>query len=280
MKLVLVLLIATIVFLSGCINIPNFSKDVNYNYDENYFQEDFQDHNSDNNFSYTNEGKDFNTFILDENSERDLNFDSEPKDKMQEESCVENPIFTKHITDVSKIENIVLPPVISAGNLKTHSYIETNKKKVPIYAPVDMELITGSFYVGGPYRLDFQVGCNVTLRLAHITEPLQDIIVLFPSSPTQDSKDQEIKQKIKFKAGDLIGYTTGTSQAGNWDFGVYDITKSNKYALDKAWNNSWVYTSAVCPYDYFAKELKQEYSKKYNLDKHASLKYDGEPFCK
>ncbi|OGH93592.1 MAG: hypothetical protein A2538_05195 [Candidatus Magasanikbacteria bacterium RIFOXYD2_FULL_41_14] len=193
-----------------------------------------------------------------------------------------NPIFTHHITDIAKINNIVIPPNFVGTDLKTHSYIETDHARVPIYAPVDMILTGGAYYKSGPYRLDFQISCEITLRLAHITEPIIKITDVFPSTPAlaSDSRDQPTKNQIKFKAGDLIGYTTGTNVAGNWDFGVYNSATKNKYTDNTNFNSSWVYTTAVCPYDYFTSELKSAYTNKYNIRSNDGAKPDGESFCK
>ncbi|OGH87786.1 MAG: hypothetical protein A3J93_05115 [Candidatus Magasanikbacteria bacterium RIFOXYC2_FULL_42_28] len=202
--------------------------------------------------------------------------------KITGNSCANNPnpIFTHHLTDTSKIINIVIPPNFVGTELKTHSYIETDHTKVPLYAPTDMTLVTGAYYVQGPYRLDFQVSCEVTLRLMHITDPIQTIKDVFLSEPASDSRDQQIKNKVDFKAGDLIGYTTGTNVAGNWDFGLYNSATKNKYADDSKLNWSTIHTTAVCPYDYFAPELKTVYTSRYNLRVNDGAKPDGESFCK
>ncbi len=201
-----------------------------------------------------------------------------------EETCKSNPdpVFTYHITDTTKINSIVIPPNFIGGDLKTHSYIETDFARVPIYAPIDMTLDRGSFYTHGPYRLDFEVSCEVMLRFMHITEPIESIRNVFPDEPAPagDSKDQPLKNEIDFKAGDLIGYTTGTYLAGNWDFGVYNSTKENKYAKDEKFKWSTIYTTATCPYDYFSPELKAEYEKNYNQRINNGAKPDGESFCK
>lgn len=200
-------------------------------------------------------------------------------------SCKSNvkPVFTHHITDVKKVNYVVPPPTIGAGpSLKTHGYMGTDHARVPVYAPIDMVLNTGAYFEGGPFWLGFEVSCEVTLRFGHITEPIQTIRDIFPSTPAapNDSRDQQIKNKISFKAGDLIGYTTGTSQAGNWDMGIYNSATSNKYKGDPTWGNSWVYTTAVCPFDYFLPELKAVYYSKFDSQAMPGNPRDGESFCK
>ncbi|MBI2610510.1 hypothetical protein HYW60_01065 [Candidatus Kaiserbacteria bacterium] len=200
-----------------------------------------------------------------------------------EPMCESNssPVFTNHITDMSKVNYIVPPPTMGAGpSLKPHSYIGTDHARVPVYAPIDMTLITGAHTFDGPYGFIFKVNCEVQLRFGHITEPIQEIKDVFPSTPAQDSRDQKIDHEIFFKAGDVIAYTTGTEMAGNWDFGVYNSATSNRYANDPEWNISATYTTAVCPFDYFEASLRQAYVSKFNSAILGGNPPHGESFCK
>jgi len=199
----------------------------------------------------------------------------------QKPTCVSDPspIFTHHITDMSKVNYIGPPPTMGAGpSLKTHSYIGTDHARVPIYAPTALTLESGSYYIGGPYMMEFRASCEVRVRFGHITEPAEAIKQLLPSEPKQDSRTQELAP-VTFAAGELIGYTTGTDAAGNWDFGVYNSTVSNRYADDPNWNNSTTYTTAVCPFDYFTESLRSVYVLKFNSAMLAGNPPHGEPFC-
>lgn len=200
--------------------------------------------------------------------------------------CVSNrnPIFTHHITDISKIDYVVPPPTMGSGpGLKTHSYIGTNNARAPVYAPTDMVLETGAYYDIGPYWLGFRISCEMKLRFIHITDPIDEIKDVFPSEiqkgtvdqPQRASIDQEIKKEISFKAGDLIGYTN----TGNWDFGVYDLASKNRYTGDPDWGDSWVYTAAVCPFDYFPEEMRKVYTTKFNTTILEGNPPHGESFC-
>lgn len=200
----------------------------------------------------------------------------------QKPKCVSNisPIFTEHITDMSKVKYIVPPPTMGAGpSLKPHGYIGTEGKKVPIYAPVNMKVKSGSHYIGGPYSLNFEVSCEVTVHFGHVTDPIDSFKNLLPTEPKTDSRTQELSG-VSFLAGDLIAYTTGTSQAGNWDFGVYNSATSNRYASDPDWNNSSSYTTAVCPFEYFTSNLKEAYISKFNFTFMSGNPPHGESFCK
>lgn len=202
--------------------------------------------------------------------------------------CVKNsnPVFSHKIVDPNNILNILPPPNIAktGGALKTHSYIDTDALGVPIYAPVDMEFFNGAHYVGGPYTLDFRVSCEVKIRLAHI-DPVQKIKDTLPKEPAlpDNSSDQIVKQPIVFKAGEVVAYVyrdVGVLNTG-LDFGVYHSERPNKYAKssDPAMTKSVIYTTAVCPYDFFAPELKAAYRSKYNLVIHGGMTKDGASFC-
>ena len=194
--------------------------------------------------------------------------------------CVSNPnpVFTHHITDPNIFQYVIPPPTMGGNgqSLKTHSYIVTNFAEAPVYAPVDMVLDTGAHYTVGPYWLGFTVSCEVKLRFAHITDPIQAIKDVFPAVPQEGSHNMPVKQKIAFKAGDLIGYTI----KGNWDFGVYNSTKINRYAVDPVWGISTVYTTAVCPFDYYSAQMKAVYTSKFDTKILEGNPPHGESFCK
>lgn len=177
-----------------------------------------------------------------------------------------NPDFTAHITDTSKIA-IVIPPATFAGTaLKTHSFLDTQLNRVPVYAPTTAKLTSGAYYQegnpGGEYILTFEVSCEVDFRVDHITEPIQSIRDAFPGTPKSNTQGDTPSATITLAAGDLIGYTTGTLN-GIWDFGVYNSSTSNAYASNASWNTSDVYTTAVCPYDYFSSSMRAIYSAKF-----------------
>lgn len=191
-----------------------------------------------------------------------------------------NPVFTNDITDISKVNYIGPPPTMGAGpSLKTHSYIGTDHVRVPVYAPATMTLESGSHYVGGPYMMEFRVSCEVKVRFGHITEPIEAIKKLLPTEPKTDSRTEELSPVV-FPAGEIVGYTTGTDLAGNWDFGVYNSIVRNRYADDLNWNNSTTYTTAVCPFDYFTASLRSTYFSKFNSAALGGNPPHGEPFCK
>ena len=194
-----------------------------------------------------------------------------------------NPSFTAHVTDLSKVTSIAIPPRIIGGDLKAHSYINSEHQRVPVYAPAAMKMIGGVHLSHGDdpsdYGMDWQISCEVKIRIGHITEPVQAIKDLL-GAPVADSRNGKFfnPPTLSVAAGELIGYTTGTAAAGNWDFGVYNSSTSNRYASDPDWNWSTIYTTAVCPYNYYSSGFKSSYTSKYIQDFGVST-LDGPFFC-
>lgn len=201
-------------------------------------------------------------------------------------TCVSNvaPVFTNYLIDPTSVNNILPPPNRPKSDvsvLKTHSYINTPAIEAPIYAPVDMELISGAHYVGGPYMVDFRVSCEVKVRLAHITKVVQKIVDVLPKDAVVSSHDVYVNPPISFKAGELIGYSGGPpyTLAIGFDFGVYNSATPNRFASQPEKYQSTIYTTAVCPFDYFTPVIRDEYRKKYYLLEHGGMQFDLPHFC-
>ena len=173
-------------------------------------------------------------------------------------SCISNanPVFTADVTDNNKIKAITPP-----RNEKTHSHIWIKDgQKVPVYSPVDAKLAAGAKYTEGGslnYLLFFDVSCEVEIKFDHVTEPAELIANMFPEPPKAGDTRTDYLPKTQFKAGDLIGYTTGTPGAKNWDFGVYNKAKLNHLNGKEGYEE--IDMRANCPYDYFITDKKDFY---------------------
>jgi len=109
------------------------------------------------------------------------------------------------------------------------------------------------------YMLFFESkeNCNYSIKFDHIDEPIDVIKEQFPASPTvADSRGLEPYNKIVLKAGDLIGHTKGTEQAGNWDFGLYNTQEEG--ILKTQYNSYGMHGYAVCWADFFVPEAKEK----------------------
>lgn len=155
-------------------------------------------------------------------------------------------------------------------------WIDTNKTdRVPIYAPVDSDLIRGVYKISRSvatidYDLHFQVSCEVCFFINHISDPVDKIKKLFPSAPaninasgssTTSDNFTQISPPIHFKAGELIGYTTGTAQAHNFDFAVFNLHHTN-ILIGHDGSNDSRFKNFICPFDLFPEDLKSNYYKK------------------
>lgn len=198
-----------------------------------------------------------------------------------EGGCVydQSPEFTADITHLSQIADIVPPPSLSGTILKTHSFINTELNTVPVYAPMDAELLTGAYYLesnpDGEYVLRFQATCEIQFMFDHITDPKDKIRAVFADEPKDDTTDEYPTSPVSLQAGELIGYTTGT-QYGIWDFGVYNSEIQNGLVDDDQAGERD--KTAVCPYDFYSADQRSAY---YNLFSRSSERnYPGvEDFC-
>jgi hypothetical protein len=206
------------------------------------------------------------------------------KDPVFNTACTNNPhpTFTADLTDPSYISFIqpmglggILPRFRTFLNINA----ATAPAKIPIYAPVDSTFVQGVYKsIKGTtdYDLHFVASCQVWYLVNHVSDPIASIRQALPSTPQTDTRisaDQLVAHPITFKAGELIGYTTGTNGARNFDFGVYDNNHTNQFANLTRYKDAEgaysKYLTAVCPYDYFTPAKKTVYYSKFgenNLD--------------
>ncbi len=189
-------------------------------------------------------------------------------------TCTQNsaPVFVNDFTDLDMIENI-LPPSSSGTEVNTEATLLIDGgANVPVYAPTDITLKTGNFYLENNqlfYKMNFEVSCEVTISFDYIRFPVDKIRNVFPRNPSQQKEAKaDSVAEVNIKAGELIGYTTGDTD-GNWSVGLWNSDRPNHlselYESDK-------FTKAGCVFDYFGESVRDAY---YN-------KFLGEPgeFCK
>lgn len=185
------------------------------------------------------------------------------KPNSHKESCITNvqPIFSHHITDIDLVDSIV-PPFFWVGDsdLK-HTALMNTRGRVPLYLPSDATLFQGSHYVSegeDHYLLDFQASCEIIVSFDHVTEPIDEIVALLPHEAQSDSRT-EFVEPLEMHAGDLIGYTTGTINAKNWNFAVFNSVRSNHLVDHSDYSEYEKYTTAVCPFEYYPDVMRDEY---------------------
>jgi hypothetical protein len=174
-----------------------------------------------------------------------------------------HPVFTANLTDPNDIR-LIQP--LGLGEVeprfRTFLWIDTAvaPAKIPIYAPIAGNFVNGVYKdVKGlvDYDLHFVVSCQIWFTINHVSNPIAAIRQDLPSTPqvgTTQTDGVPVKHILHFKAGQLIGYTTGTTLAHDFDFGVFDTTHVNKFSnltRFKVNGANTKYLTAVCPYDFF-----------------------------
>src|SRR3989344_1050268 len=181
------------------------------------------------------------------------------------QNCIKaNPTLIADITDFSKIQKITAPGTDSSEGPKGHSFVWTGGQRVPVYAPVDMVLDSGSYVkdnadAPAQYILWFLVKgyCDFQVKFDHIDEPIESIRQNFSSIPKiADSRGIYVANKVEFKAGQLLGYTKGNTSSGNWDFGLYDMSKEGLLAK---YGPQGSHRTAVCWVDFYSPAKKELY---------------------
>lgn len=175
--------------------------------------------------------------------------------------------FTASLTDPNDI-SVVTPGLGDAR----FTYLQISPKglSVPVYAPADGTLITISYKhrtdltaaeAIPDYDLSFMVSCDTVYRINHITDPIQAIAALRPQDqplvtggpnnvPLTAAQIKPKNYNYIVKAGQLIGTTTGTAGASNWDFGLFINQK------------------ATCPYTHFIEPIQSQWMAKLGDNTH------------
>lgn len=182
-------------------------------------------------------------------------------------SCTSNPNvqFTNDFTEVDKIKSVE-PTIITPGNSRHRAWLNISFGKVAVYAPVDSELVSGVYKNARgaiDYDLHFQVSCEIWYLINHVTEPVDKIKNAFPKTPQTDTRtNAPLKEPIRVRAGELLGYTTGTPLAHNFDFGVFDLNHLNEGLPADEGSKYGKEANFICPFDVLPKDLNEKYYSK------------------
>ena len=140
-------------------------------------------------------------------------------------------------SDISRITNG------NEGNDPRFAYVWVKEPytKIPLYAPADgvltaiRHLTATKFFPSDDFQLVFNLSttCSDYWRFNHVTDPRADIRAAYSygdkcsscfddnGNPTARYEEYEKPgTAIKVKAGELIGYTSGTPSAHNFDFAI------------------------------------------------------------
>ena len=200
-----------------------------------------------------------------------------PSEENNIQNCV-NPVFTEYFVEPKYVQKVGQVGVVHGSGLYIveRSYVsiknEFHGQKIPVYAPVEMTIRSGSHYHNPAlqintalpdYALWFDAGCGVEVNLAHLKEVVEPIAVQL-GEVKNDSRSSQLRP-IHFQAGDLIGYFIyNEGDVAGFDFIVRDKKVINQFINQERYsgNRAGNLINGVCPYDYYEPEKKQEY---YNL---------------
>lgn len=178
---------------------------------------------------------------------------------------LEPVVFTHHITDLSKIREVVLPGSVSDDTFAEHSYLHLKDEvdKVPVYAPIDSELTEIGFSGQSIYFLVFRINDEITYYIDGISEENDIIKAANPfSQPNEGSQTESPLSPVFVKGGELLGYMSRDAGVRVWDFGVFNKSNRNMVANPERHedqNGPYRYLTGVCPYDFYPEDMKKEY---------------------
>lgn len=190
--------------------------------------------------------------------ENDKNCESNPK-----------PVFTAEFTDFNNLQQTAPIGAVMAGS-PGRAYVMVkgeapNRPMTPLYAPADATIQSLVYArrdptnpnAPGEYRLEFRISCEVTFNFDHMDDVVDKIKAYAPATPSDRSNDL-VSVSIPVTAGELVGYSDGTPQAGSFDLFLLNSTKTVPHINPNRWKWDQVVT-ADCPYDYYTDEIKAKY---------------------
>lgn len=141
----------------------------------------------------------------------------------------------------------------SAGGLKDSNGQHYASKRVPIYAPADIEISGVITTTTNPYT-EYSVGAHVCGRLwitfNHVDDLIPEVLNVFKNQTNTNQLSG-----VKIKAGTKIAMSSGRS--AGFDFRAMDTSQPMENRLNpKAWSAGW--TTAVCGLDWYPVALKDQ----------------------
>ncbi|MEE8337621.1 MAG: hypothetical protein V3R95_06140 [Dehalococcoidia bacterium] len=193
-------------------------------------------------------------------------------------------MLTTYYTDLDLID-FINPTIVTSGNwLKNRQYHKVvtdsanNASEVPIYAPSDavavgvthyialMTLWDGSTIELSQFDVRFELSCTVSYWFDHVSRLVEPFASLAPAEGVRDTRDAMVSFRVAVKAGDLIGYSTGTEPAHVWDFVLVDSSQTVQFANQQRYEGTGDLQHLLhtaCPLDYFSPELRAGYAALY-----------------
>lgn len=200
--------------------------------------------------------------------------------------CISDPAptFANHYTDLDQIE-FISPTINTSGNwLKNRQYhkvvtdADNNAPLVPIYAPMDALATELTHYaammqpwVGEPFLLSqfevrFQATCEVRYWFDHMSKLAEPFASLAPAEGSDTTQDAAVAISVQVKAGDLIGWSSGTDPAHVWDFIIVNTAKTSTFANQARYEGTGNLAHVLhtdCPSNYMPADMRAAHEAKF-----------------
>lgn len=203
--------------------------------------------------------------------------------------------FTQPIFDPEMVSNITPLGELMGGyeeatalagvmiNLKPEAY--AGGKDIEVKAPTDMKLESYAHFIdpndgGKNWALIFQISPQIKIRFDHITRVPQKVIDATTTTPKNNSAEEYPKNKISFKAGEVIAYTSGTKMAHNWNIYLTDTRNKNNFINSERYQTDMGgqrLLTARCPFDFYPDEMKNKFMKLMGYNKPGQSQSCGNP---
>lgn len=189
--------------------------------------------------------------------------------KGKENKTIEKVIFTKQIFDPVNIDFITPLGELNGGYEESQTIsgvminikrdLVSNGEMIDVFAPTAMTLYSYAYYsTGGAespnWTLVFNINKDVVLKFDHITEASDRIVKVTTSTPKDNSREDQPIENITIAAGELIGRTSGTHLAKNWNIYMYDNAVKNSFINQPRYEQNEIgmrLISGACPFDYY-----------------------------
>jgi hypothetical protein len=187
----------------------------------------------------------------------------------------QNVEFSRHLIDPIYIKASTRIGGVGGGGTEIvgRSYItpkdEYEGVQIPIYAPVDMDLIAVTNYIPpdadpigyhSDWALTFEVTCDVSISLYHIKGVVDAIREVAPPEIRRQSAPERTQKRVHFQAGEQIGYYQKGDRSIAFDFIVEDQSVINDFINQERYlAQSSNILHIRCPYELFQSAIQDEY---------------------
>ena len=158
----------------------------------------------------------------------------------------ESPLVLPTPVALSRATSVLYPGQLRGGtSYKAHGGFRFDGQgqgnDVAIFAPMDANIWRGARYLEGgilQHMFDFVNECGIMYRIDHLLDlspRLQAIADTLPGAAEGQSQTTNLPPGIRFRAGESLATSIGSSGNVFFDWGVYDLRSMNAASNDAGW---------------------------------------------